>query len=343
MLRGRGQPRRRPAPYSPSLRVRQAIRSFDDCKSQARFGVCAGVRRGGQGGAGLGGSSSLTLSALVRYGHPVQLNEALTRSTAPRYHASRKLSMYELVWCTRVSPHLWDFAPPHHSGVWVPGGEACMAGQLYRIYDGCTFATTHHHAKHVHHAFRGAVDAATSPAHAQGHALSSCPPPSKRAVCDGHRCNRSGSLAPADQKRDRACAARSPRSAGTPSTSTTPSEGPSTPLHRSHTPNAKQTDQSPRAHRPQCAPPATAIGAPERTGWRLPTESDVVRALHVRHDPPSRQARPPRPPRGCRCRCFARTRPGSCTQFVSTTLEESRLRWPSVQPIWLAGTCGPKA
>ena len=114
----------------------------------------------------------------------------------------------------------------------------------------------------------------------------------------------------------------------------------SMPLHRPPTPRVMH---SVRVHHPQREPRAMAIGATDLAGWHLRTESIIVRVLHVRHAPPSPQARPPRPRSGCRCRCIARPRPGPCTQLVSTTLEESRLRWPSVQPIWLAATCGPKA
>ena len=38
-----------------------------------------------------------------------------------------------------------------------------------------------------------------------------------------------------------------------------------------------------------------------------------MRVLHVHHAPPPRQARPPRPPSGCRRRCIARMRPKPCT------------------------------
>ena len=92
------------------------------------------------------------------------------------------------------------------------------------------------HAKRVHYPLRAAVDAAASPAYAQGRALSSCPPPSNRAACDGHHCNQSDRPAPADRKHRRARAARSPRTACTPSASVTPHEPPSMPLHRPRTP-----------------------------------------------------------------------------------------------------------
>ena len=74
-----------------------------------------------------------------------------------------------------------------------------------------------------------------------------------QAIEAERRCNsmvldgRSGCLSPADRKRDRACAARSPRSTIAPSTSTTPSERRSMPLHRSHTPRVMH---SVRVHHP---------------------------------------------------------------------------------------------
>ena len=48
----------------------------------------------------------------------------------PGCNAGRKGSQYL---SRQLSSHLRDF-PPCHSVLWVPGGEACMAGQLYRIY-----------------------------------------------------------------------------------------------------------------------------------------------------------------------------------------------------------------
>ena len=80
-----------------------------------------------------------------------------------------------------------------------------------------------------------------------------------------------------------------------------------------------------------------AIRALDPLVWHLRTESLFVHALHVHHTPPWRQARPARTPSERlsmpRCRCIACIRPRSCTPF-----DEIRL-----QPICLAGTCGPKA
>ena len=61
-------------------------------------------------------------------------------------------------------------------------------------------------------------------------------------------------------------------------------------------------------------------------GIILRTKSTIVRVLHVHHAPPLRQARPPRSPSGCRCRCIARKRPRSCTHFVCTSHDGHRCR-----------------
>ena len=56
-----------------------------------------------------------------------------------------------------------------------------------------------------------------------------------------------------------------------------------------------------------------AIGATDLAVCHLRTESVIVRVQHVQHAPPSLQARPPRPPSGCRCRCIA------CTLAIGAT------------------------
>ena len=154
---------------------------------------------------------------------------------------------------------------------------------------------------------------AHSPHHSSG-------TPSRQAV------GRSAWLGPADRKRDRACAARPPRSTTAPSTSTTLSERLSTPLHRSHTPRIMH---SVRVHHPRREPSAMAIGATDLAGCHLRTESVIVRVPHVHHAQQARQARPLRPPSGCRCRCIARTHPQPSNQNDITNLNGNRRRLSS--------------
>ena len=75
-----------------------------------------------------------------------------------------------------------------------------------------------------------------------------------------------------------------------------------------------------------------AIGATDLLGWHLRTESIIVRVLHVHHTPPSRQARPPRPRNGCRCRCIACVCPRLCTPTMRAACDGHRCS----RSAWLA-------